>query len=121
MREDGRWRVEIFGPRTAAPGAATAPPVTPRAAPAASEAAAKSAAREAVSNIESCHTDRQTYAGCASGVAQVEIRGATSDSYEVVARSPAGNGYRVARGPGGVMQRTCTAAQATSSCTGGTW
>jgi hypothetical protein len=119
VREDGRWRVEIFGPRTAS--AAAPAPAAPPAVPPASEAASKSAAREAVSNIEACYTAKQTYEGCDAGVAQVEVRAATADSYEVVARSPAGNQYRIVRGPGGVMQRTCTAAQATSSCSGGTW
>jgi hypothetical protein len=119
VREGVRWRVEIFGPQTAAAGAAaTRATGAPMSSP--SDAATKSAVREAVSIIESCFTDANAYAGCDTANPQVEVREVTADSYEVVARTPAGNEYRIVRGPG-VFQRTCTAAQATPSCSGATW
>lgn len=131
VREDGRWRVELFGaqglPANATPPAPAPVPVTPAPAPAAGpgsrhDSAAKSDARAAVSSMEACFTDANTYAGCrptASG--PVEVLNATATGYEVVARTDSGGEYRIRRDPTGTFQRVCTAPVATSSCQDGTW
>ena len=129
VREGERWRVEILGPR--APAAAAAPPTsTPSAAaaPAGSvraDSEAKSDLRNAVSAIESCFTDGNTYVGCqpdvAPGGGPVELRSATVSTYEVVARSHSGNEYRIFRAPDGMLQRACVAPVATPSCPDGEW
>jgi hypothetical protein len=130
VREQDRWRVEILGPQTPRAAAGTPPaPVDPPAVGIAPEASArydsavKSEVRNAVSNIESCRADANTYVGCAPGVGvgTVEVRNATADTYEVIARTDAGNEYRMVRGPDGTFQRVCTPAVATTSCSQGSW
>jgi len=80
------------------------------------DASAKSDARNAVSQVESCFTDAQTYAGCNSsgpGNPAVVTLG-TVDSYTVTATSASGNKFIIKRIGGtdaataGTYQRTCT-------------
>jgi type IV pilus assembly protein PilA len=92
------------------------------------DAAAKSDARNAVSQVESCFTDEQTYANCtwtgSTGPASmtdaklpstVVITG-TLDSYVVTATSKSGNTFVITKATGtGVITRTCTA-HATGAC-----
>ncbi len=59
----------------------------------AQDSAGKSAARNAVSQMESCFTDAQTYAGCTTGAgngATVVAGSATTDAFEVTAMSAFG-------------------------------
>ena len=92
------------------------------------DAAAKSDARNAVSQVESCFTDEQTYANCtwtgstgpasmtdAKLGANVVITG-TVDSYVVTATSKSGNTFVITKATGtGVITRTCTT-HATGAC-----
>jgi type IV pilus assembly protein PilA len=92
------------------------------------DAAAKSDARNAVSQVESCFTDEQTYANCtwtgSTGPASmtdaklgsnVVITG-TVDSYVVTATSKSNNTFTITKATGtGVITRTCTT-HATGAC-----
>jgi type IV pilus assembly protein PilA len=92
------------------------------------DAAAKSDARNAVSQVESCFTDEQTYANCTwtgtTGPASmtdaklpstVVITG-TTDSYIVTATSKSGNTFVITKATGtGVITRTCST-HATGAC-----
>jgi type IV pilus assembly protein PilA len=92
------------------------------------DAAAKSDARNAVSQVESCFTDEQTYANCtwtgSTGPASmtdaklgsnVVITG-TVDSYVVTATSKSSNTFVITKATGtGVITRTCTT-HATGAC-----
>jgi type IV pilus assembly protein PilA len=93
------------------------------------DAAAKSDARNAVSQVESCFTDEQTYANCtwtgSTGPASmtdaklgsnVVITSAAADSYVVTATSKSGNTFTITKATGtDVITRTCTA-HATGAC-----
>jgi type IV pilus assembly protein PilA len=93
------------------------------------DAAAKSDARNAVSQVESCFTDEQTYANCTwtgtTGPASmtdaklgsnVVITSAAADSYVVKATSKSGNTFTITKATGtGVITRTCTT-HATGAC-----
>jgi type IV pilus assembly protein PilA len=93
------------------------------------DAAAKSDARNAVSQVESCFTDEQTYANCtwtgSTGPASmtdaklgsnVVITSAAADSYVVVATSKSTNTFTITKATGtGAITRTCTA-HATGAC-----
>jgi type IV pilus assembly protein PilA len=102
------------------------------------DAAAKSDARNAVSQVESCFTDEQTYANCtwtgSTGPASmtdaklgsnVVITG-TVDSYVVTATSKSNNTFTITKATAtGVITRTCTT-HATGACkssadAGGNW
>lgn len=126
VREDGRWRVDLPSLQSAIAASGDPPAATP-AGPSVADSSVKSDARNAVSTIESCAVDRGTYAGCdpsealGPGSGPVELRNATTDSYEVIARAASGNTYRILRAPGGTFQRLCTTVEATSSCRDGTW
>jgi len=85
------------------------------------DSASKSDARNAVSQMESCYTEGQTYAGCPAptGVAIVGTPDATS--YEVKATSKSNNTFSVAKS-GGTYSRTCTdTGAANGGCKGGSW
>jgi type IV pilus assembly protein PilA len=93
------------------------------------DAAAKSDARNAVSQVESCFTDEQTYANCTwtgtTGPASmtdaklgsnVVITSTAADAYSVVATSKSGNTFTITKATGtGVITRTCTT-HATGAC-----
>jgi type IV pilus assembly protein PilA len=92
------------------------------------DASAKSDARNAVSQVESCFTDEQTYANCtwtgSTGPASmtdaklgsnVVITG-TVDSYVVTATSKSGNTFTITKATvTGVITRTCST-HATGAC-----
>jgi type IV pilus assembly protein PilA len=94
------------------------------------DASAKSDARNMVSQLESCFTDNDTYAGggsggsCLSGntglsigtgAGQVQVSGVTTNGYTVVAKSVSNNTYTITKGAGGAITHSCT------GCTGGSW
>jgi type IV pilus assembly protein PilA len=75
------------------------------------DASAKSNARNAVSQIETCFTDNETYVGCTipatsglpvgTGQGQVQVSGQGVDSYTVTAKSKSGCDYVISRPAGG--------------------
>ena len=75
------------------------------------DAAAKSNARNAVSQIETCFTDAQTYVGCTipttsglpvgSGTGQVDVGTQSVDGYVVTAKSKSGCNFIITRPTGG--------------------
>jgi type IV pilus assembly protein PilA len=78
------------------------------------DASAKSDARNAVSQVESCFTDAQTYDGCNSGPGNPAVVSlGTTDSYVVTATSASGNKFIIKRNGAadtapGTYSRTCT-------------
>jgi type IV pilus assembly protein PilA len=92
------------------------------------DASAKSNARNAVSQIETCFTDNETYAGCTiptssglpvgSGVGQVAVSATGTDTYVVTAKSKSGCAFVITRpSGGGPVTRTHVAG---GSCPSGT-
>jgi type IV pilus assembly protein PilA len=89
----------------------------------AQDSSAKSDARNAVTQIESCYADAQSYASCATatvlsaaGLGSVVPSGVTSSAYTVVATSKSSNTFTIAKnGTTGQIARTCT------GCSGSTW
>jgi type IV pilus assembly protein PilA len=78
----------------------------------AQDSSAKSDARNAVSQMESCFTDGQTYVGCPKAAdyvapAQTALSGQTAGGYTVVSTSKSGNTFTIVRA-GGTYTRSCT-------------
>ena len=75
------------------------------------DASAKSNARNAVSQIETCFTDQETYSGCTipassglpvgSGTGQVEVGSLGTDTYVITAHSKSGCNFIITRPTGG--------------------
>jgi len=75
------------------------------------DASAKSNARNAVSQVETCFTDQETYVGCTipassglpvgTGTGQVQVSGQGVDSYTVTAYSKSGCQFIITRPTGG--------------------
>ena len=93
----------------------------------AQDSAAKSDARNAVSQMESCFTDAQTYVGCdttiekgptiiASGV--TGITGASTTAYTIKATSASATTFSIAKSSTGYV-RSCTPSG--GGCTGTSW
>jgi type IV pilus assembly protein PilA len=94
---------------------------------------AKSNARNAVSQVESCFTQTQTYASCdtagelgttglnivaaapADKTDEVQIANADADSYAVVASSKSGNEFTITKADNGTSTRTCNTTGGTTS------
>src|ERR1700745_3113036 len=82
----------------------------------AQDSSAKSDARNAVSQMESCYTDANTYTGCpgsntglniGSGSGQVAITPtAAGDGYSVVATSKSGNTFTITKASNGTPPRS---------------
>jgi type IV pilus assembly protein PilA len=93
----------------------------------AQDSAAKSDARNAVSQMESCFTDSQTYAGCDTTIEKGPTITATGGSvtpnaaigFTVVAKSASGNSFTITKSATGYA-RTCTQT-GQGGCTGTTW
>jgi type IV pilus assembly protein PilA len=91
----------------------------------AQDSSAKSDARNVVSQMESCFTDSQTYAGCQNtvergptvAVADITPSGATG--FAVIARSASGNTFTITKDANGYA-RTCTQT-GSGGCSGSTW
>ena len=86
------------------------------------DADAKSNARNLVSQLESCYSQDQTYANCASsqdvtqsGIAlgtadgEVELSGLTSDDFVVTGHSKSTNDFTITKTNNGAPTRTCSA------------
>jgi type IV pilus assembly protein PilA len=107
------------------------------------DASAKSDARNAVSQIESCFADEQTYGNCGptnanmtkaatgldttdtvpTGVAQagkVSLTGLGASAYTITAQSKSGNRFVISKS-GGTVSRTCTATGEGACPTNGSW
>jgi type IV pilus assembly protein PilA len=100
------------------------------------DASAKSDARNAVTQIESCFVDEQTYANCGNtasvmstantglswgtGQGQVNISGNTGTGYTVTAYSKSGNQFIITKASGAVT-RTCTTTGKGSCPSSGSW
>ena len=95
------------------------------------DASAKSNARNAVSQIETCFTDSETYVGCtipaSSGLpvgtaqGQVQVSGQSVDGYVVTAYSKSGCNFIITRPTGGGAVTRTTAPQSGGSCSVTTW
>jgi type IV pilus assembly protein PilA len=90
----------------------------------AQDASAKSDVRNAVSQMESCFTDAQTYVGCGTGAgnsATVVAGSATADAFAVIATSASTNTFTITRNTNGTYTRTCVANKTGAGCNGSTW
>ena len=79
------------------------------------DSAAKSDARNAVSAVESCYADEQTYANCDTATklsdkgtpVQPSVAFAATNAYPIVATSASGNKFMVTKNADGTYTRTC--------------
>jgi type IV pilus assembly protein PilA len=98
------------------------------------DADAKSGARNMVSQLESCYSQDQTYANCASsddvtqsGIAtgtadgQVELSGLTTDDFVVTGHSRSTNDFTITKTNNGAPVRTCTTTGDGGCPTNGSW
>jgi type IV pilus assembly protein PilA len=94
------------------------------------DASAKSDARNAVSQMESCFTDNETYVGCTDAatlapagldVSKVKVTGQAVDGYTVTATSKSGNSFVAAKTGGGPVAKTCTTTGKAGCPSSGTW
>ena len=100
------------------------------------DASAKSNARNMVSQVESCYADAQDYTSCdtsallgttgldyGTGVGQVSVAAATSNTYRVEAVSKSNNKFDISKNASGVVSRTCdtTGGNAKAGCQGTSW
>ncbi len=90
------------------------------------DSSAKSDARNAVSQMESCYTDAETYVGCgaklpAAGLPanKVAVNPEAPTSYTVEATSKSGNKFRIIKSTTGTTTRECTGTD--GGCNAGTW
>ncbi len=84
----------------------------------AQDSSAKSDARNAVTQLESCYADAQTYVGCdlansgltlGTGAGQVDIGTPTVSGYTVTGHSKSGNDFSITKNATtGVLSRACT-------------
>ena len=78
----------------------------------AQDSSAKSDARNAVSQMESCFTDAQTYVGCTTGPGNGAVVAGSpapdANVYKVTATSASGNTFSIERTTTGTYTRTCT-------------
>jgi type IV pilus assembly protein PilA len=92
----------------------------------AQDSSAKSDARNAVSQMESCYTDANTYVGCpGSGTglgSNVAITGQSTTGYVVTATSKSNNTFTITHNADGTTSRTCSVVGGNSGgCNGGSW
>jgi type IV pilus assembly protein PilA len=92
------------------------------------DSSAKSDARNAVSQMESCFADNQSYTGCTlagsglnvgTGTGQVNVGTPGSDTYTIVATSKSGNTFTITKQTDGTSARTCSGGG--GGCSGTTW
>ena len=84
----------------------------------AQDSSAKSDARNAVTQLESCYADAQTYVSCdlstsgltiGTGAGQVDIGTPTATGYTVTGHSKSGNDFSITKNATtGVLSRACT-------------
>ena len=90
------------------------------------DSSAKSDARNAVSQMESCYTDAETYVGCgaklpAAGLPANKVVSSleTTNSYKVTATSKSGNTFTITKASDGTTTRSCTGTD--GGCNASTW
>ena len=91
------------------------------------DATAKSDARNAVTQMESCYTDKETYVGCndamlaAAGIETATVGSTPSaDGYTITATSKSGNEFKVVK-TASRTARECTTVGKGGCPTGGKW
>ena len=94
------------------------------------DASAKSDARNAVSQMESCFTDNETYVGCTDAATlapagldttKVNVTGQAIDGYTITATSKSGNVFKAVKTGGGPVVKTCTATGNAGCPSSGSW
>ncbi len=94
------------------------------------DAAAKSDARNAISQMESCFTDNETYMGCTDAATlapagldttKVNVTGQAVDGYTVTGTSKSGNSFKAVKTGGAAVVKTCTTTGKAGCNTAGTW
>src|SRR3954466_5321722 len=94
------------------------------------DASAKSDARNAVSQIESCFTDNETYVGCTDAatlapsgldITKVNVSGQAVDGYTITATSKSGNVFKAVKTGGGPVDKTCTTTGNAGCPSSGKW
>jgi len=85
------------------------------------DASAKSDARNAVSQMESCFTDSETYIGCAPGN-NVTVTNASLTGYTVTATSKSNTTFSITKSStDGTYSRGCSVPNSGGCKTGGIW
>jgi type IV pilus assembly protein PilA len=107
----------------------------------ADDATAKSDARVAVTGLETCFVDTQTYAGCgapakfrslslhvkvvgpnsAPGEGELAVSKATQTGYVVTSKSKTGTDFKIEKTGNAQLKRTCTKPGSGGCGPGGTW
>ena len=89
----------------------------------AQDSSAKSDARNAVSQMESCFTDANTYVNCPaanSGLpSTVNVGSQSTTKYVVTATSQSGHTFTITHNDDGTVTRSCTGSG--GGCNGGSW
>lgn len=84
------------------------------------DASAKAAARTAVTEMEACFVDAQSYTGCKPSDAGVQLTDVSDAGYTLTEKSASGNSFAIAKTASG-LERTCTTAGSGGCAAGGTW
>jgi type IV pilus assembly protein PilA len=89
----------------------------------AQDSSAKSDVRNAVSQMESCFTDAQTYSGCTAGAGNSSsVTFPSGADYAVTQTSASTNTFTITRNTDGTYSRTCVANKTGAGCpTGLSW
>jgi type IV pilus assembly protein PilA len=94
------------------------------------DASAKSDARNAVSQMESCFTDNETYVGCTDAATlkpagldttKVSVGGQGTDAYKITATSKSGNSFTAEKTAGGPVVKKCTTTGNAGCPSSGDW
>ena len=93
------------------------------------DASAKSDARNAVSELESCYAATQDYgdASCATGLTAVGLpdtvtfTSGSASNYVITSVSKSTNVFRITKGDGPSVVRSCTSNVAKGGCSGSSW
>ncbi|MBA3747811.1 MAG: prepilin-type N-terminal cleavage/methylation domain-containing protein [Solirubrobacterales bacterium] len=89
----------------------------------AQDSSAKSDVRNAVSQMESCFTDAQTYVGCTGGTGNPSTQPtvATADTFHLRALSDSTNTFDIKRNADGTYTRSCVSNKTGAGCNGSSW
>ena len=93
----------------------------------AQDAGAQSDVRNAVSQMESCFTDAQSYRTCLTGPTGAGpgnptiISGQTDDTFVATATSESTNTFTITRNTDGTYTRSCTSPKDGAGCNGSSW
>ncbi len=86
------------------------------------DSSAKSDVRNAVSQMESCFTDAETYVGCTAGAGNPSVvTNPTASTFVVTATSKTDNAFTITRNADGTYTRTCTSVKTGAGCNGTSW